>query len=151
MKSLSITASIIAAVLATVLFSTSQILLDSKDLGSLADRAARLIADLNLFIGPFFDRTTTTTALTSSTRTAMSEGAEENKNGGGAVEGSPNAAAASGEISRAIHKVFLAIEQSEGAGARVRRSVGTPQLRNLSPFLMLDHFSVKPGAGFPDQ
>lgn len=54
-------------------------------------------------------------------------------------------------VSRTIRKVFLAIEQSEGAGARVRRSIGTPQLRNFSPFLMLDHFSIKPGAGFPDQ
>lgn len=54
-------------------------------------------------------------------------------------------------VTRAIRKVFLAIEQSEGAGARVRRSIGTPQLRNFSPFLMLDHFSIKPGAGFPDQ
>ncbi|CAK7269226.1 RNA pol II transcription cofactor [Sporothrix epigloea] len=51
---------------------------------------------------------------------------------------------------RHIRKVFLAIEQAEGAGARVRRSIGTPALRNFSPFLMLDHFSVKPGAGFPD-
>jgi quercetin 2,3-dioxygenase len=54
-------------------------------------------------------------------------------------------------VSRAVRKVILAIEQSEGAGARVRRSIGTPQLRNFSPFLMLDHFSIKPGAGFPDQ
>ena len=54
-------------------------------------------------------------------------------------------------IPRAIRKVFLAIEQSEGAGARVRRSIGTPQLRNFSPFLMLDHFTSSPGAGFPDQ
>ena len=54
-------------------------------------------------------------------------------------------------VSRAIRKVFLAVEQAEGAGAKVRRSIGTPQLRNFSPFLMLDHFSVKPGAGFPDQ
>ncbi|KAK3387531.1 RmlC-like cupin domain-containing protein [Podospora didyma] len=53
-------------------------------------------------------------------------------------------------VARAIRKVFLAVEQAEGAGARVRRSVGTPSLRNFSPFLMLDHFSVKPGAGFPD-
>lgn len=53
-------------------------------------------------------------------------------------------------IPRAIRKVFLAVEQAEGAGARVRRSIGTPQLRNFSPFLMLDHFSVKHGAGFPD-
>ncbi|KAF2751053.1 hypothetical protein M011DRAFT_437815 [Sporormia fimetaria CBS 119925] len=51
---------------------------------------------------------------------------------------------------RSIRKSFLAIEQSEGAGARVRRSIGTPQLRNLPPFLMLDHFSISPGAGFPD-
>ncbi|KAI0972865.1 RmlC-like cupin domain-containing protein [Xylaria arbuscula] len=53
-------------------------------------------------------------------------------------------------IPRAIRKVFLAVEQSEGAGARVRRSIGTPQLRNFSPFLMLDHFSIKPNSGFPD-
>lgn len=53
-------------------------------------------------------------------------------------------------ISRTIRKAFLAIEQAEGAGARVRRSIGTSQLKNFSPFLMLDHFTVKPGAGFPD-
>ncbi|KAJ1338630.1 quercetin 2,3-dioxygenase [Microdochium nivale] len=51
---------------------------------------------------------------------------------------------------RGIAKVLLAHEQAEGAGARVRRSIGTPQLRNLSPFLMLDHATVGPGAGFPD-
>ena len=45
---------------------------------------------------------------------------------------------------------FLAREQAEGAGARVRRSIGTQQLRNFSPFLMLDHFRVSKGAGFPD-
>jgi len=53
-------------------------------------------------------------------------------------------------IPRAIRKAFLAVEQAEGVGARVRRSIGTPKLRNFSPFLMLDHFSIKPGAGFPD-
>jgi hypothetical protein len=52
---------------------------------------------------------------------------------------------------RKIAQSFLAIEQSEGAGARVRRSVGTPKLRNFSPFLMLDHFAIPPGAGFPDR
>lgn len=51
---------------------------------------------------------------------------------------------------RKIANFFLAREQSEGAGARVRRSIGTPKLRNFSPFLMLDHFSIAPGAGFPD-
>ncbi|KAK2071575.1 hypothetical protein P8C59_005987 [Phyllachora maydis] len=53
-------------------------------------------------------------------------------------------------IPRAIREIFLASEQAEGAGARVRRSIGTPQLRHFSPFLMLDHFAVPPGAGFPD-
>jgi len=53
-------------------------------------------------------------------------------------------------LRRTILKSFLAVEKSEGAGARVRRSIGVPQLRNFSPFLMLDHFSIGPGAGFPD-
>ena len=53
-------------------------------------------------------------------------------------------------VPRKVSKAFLAIEQSEGAGARVRRSIGTPKLRNFSPFLMLDHFTIHPGAGFPD-
>lgn len=47
---------------------------------------------------------------------------------------------------RAIRTVFEAIEQSEGAGATVRRSIGTPKLRNFTPFLMLDHFNVAVGA-----
>ncbi|PYH77789.1 RmlC-like cupin [Aspergillus uvarum CBS 121591] len=53
-------------------------------------------------------------------------------------------------LPRSIRQVFLAIEQAEGAGARVRRSIGTPKLRHLSPFLMLDHFTIGTGAGFPD-
>lgn len=53
-------------------------------------------------------------------------------------------------LRRSILKSFLAVEKSEGAGARVRRSIGVPQLRNFSPFLMLDHFTIGPGAGFPD-
>ncbi|KAK9239053.1 RmlC-like cupin domain-containing protein [Lipomyces kononenkoae] len=51
---------------------------------------------------------------------------------------------------RTISKLFLAIEQSEGVGARVRRSIGTSRLRNFSPFLLLDHFFVSGNAGFPD-
>ncbi len=43
---------------------------------------------------------------------------------------------------------------SEGAGVTVHRTIGTPALRSLDPFLMLDHFnSTRPGdyiAGFPD-
>ncbi|KAF3913693.1 Pirin-1 [Arthrobotrys entomopaga] len=51
---------------------------------------------------------------------------------------------------RSIAKIIPAIEQSEGDGARVRRSIGTPQLRRFAPFLMLDHFFLTDGAGFPD-
>lgn len=50
---------------------------------------------------------------------------------------------------RQIAKSFLAIEQSEGHGARVRRSIGNHAVRNLSPFLMLDHLTSGNG-GFPD-
>ncbi|KAF4768964.1 hypothetical protein HAV15_008349 [Penicillium sp. str.  len=53
-------------------------------------------------------------------------------------------------VPRAIRQAFLAVEQAEGAGARVRRSIGTAKLRNFSPFLMLDHFTIGKGAGFPD-
>lgn len=53
-------------------------------------------------------------------------------------------------VPRGVRQIVHAVEQAEGVGARVRRSIGTPKLRNLSPFLMLDHFSIKPGAGFPD-
>jgi len=51
---------------------------------------------------------------------------------------------------RAIRKAFHAIEQNEGVGARVRRSIGGRQLPELSPFLMLDHFSSTSLNGFPD-
>lgn len=47
-------------------------------------------------------------------------------------------------------KRVLAVETPEGAGARVRRSIGSASLRNLTPFLLLDHFHVSEGAGFPD-
>ncbi|KZS99288.1 hypothetical protein SISNIDRAFT_448177 [Sistotremastrum niveocremeum HHB9708] len=53
-------------------------------------------------------------------------------------------------ISRSVVKKVLAVETSEGAGAKVRRSIGSMSLRNLSPFLMLDHFAIAEGAGFPD-
>ena len=41
---------------------------------------------------------------------------------------------------RSLSKVVLSKWQSEGRGARVRRSIGRPELRNLDPFLMLDEF-----------
>jgi len=59
-------------------------------------------------------------------------------------------AAAASRLSRDVVKKILAIEQSEGVGARVRRSIGSMNLRNLTPFLMLDHFRIGNGAGFPD-
>jgi redox-sensitive bicupin YhaK (pirin superfamily) len=56
--------------------------------------------------------------------------------------------------SRPIRQLVPAFEVSEGAGVTVHRSIGTPALRNLDPFLMLDHFgSDNPDeyiAGFPD-
>lgn len=54
-------------------------------------------------------------------------------------------------IPRTIRTAFLAVEKAEGAGgARVRRSIGVAKLRHFSPFLMLDHFTIGKGAGFPD-
>ncbi|EGN93236.1 hypothetical protein SERLA73DRAFT_189736 [Serpula lacrymans var. lacrymans S7.3] len=53
-------------------------------------------------------------------------------------------------VSRNVVKKILAVETPEGAGALVRRSIGSMNLRNLTPFLMLDHFHVSKGAGFPD-
>jgi len=52
--------------------------------------------------------------------------------------------------SRTVVKKVPAIETEEGVGARVRRSIGSMNLRNLTPFLMLDHFQISKGAGFPD-
>ncbi|KAG0147726.1 hypothetical protein CROQUDRAFT_655717 [Cronartium quercuum f. sp. fusiforme G11] len=52
--------------------------------------------------------------------------------------------------SRTLLRSILAIETAEGAGAVVRRSIGTQGLKNFDPFLMLDHFKVGMGAGFPD-
>ncbi|XP_044139653.1 pirin [Bufo gargarizans] len=51
---------------------------------------------------------------------------------------------------RKVTKLVLSVEQSEGVGARVRRSIGRSELRNLDPFLMLDEFKGCQPAGFPD-
>ena len=51
---------------------------------------------------------------------------------------------------RPVRKIFYAHEQAEGDGARVRRSIGTPALKNFSPFLMFDHFDSNSPNGFPD-
>ena len=55
---------------------------------------------------------------------------------------------------RTIRQRVPACEVTEGAGVTVHRSIGTPALHNLDPFLLLDHFdSDNPDeyiAGFPD-
>ncbi|KAF1810535.1 RmlC-like cupin [Eremomyces bilateralis CBS 781.70] len=51
---------------------------------------------------------------------------------------------------RTLSRILPSRDQPEGAGARVRRTIGTPSLRNLTPFLMLDHFRISADAGFPD-
>ncbi|BBN12389.1 quercetin 2,3-dioxygenase [Marchantia polymorpha subsp. ruderalis] len=51
---------------------------------------------------------------------------------------------------RKVVRTLLSKEQPEGDGATVRRSIGRPEMKQLDPFLLLDHFSVSPPAGFPD-
>ena len=55
---------------------------------------------------------------------------------------------------RAVTRVVTAQEASEGAGVRIRRSIGTPELDHLDPFLLLDEFKSDQAsdymAGFPD-
>ncbi|KAJ3022586.1 hypothetical protein HKX48_005772 [Thoreauomyces humboldtii] len=53
-------------------------------------------------------------------------------------------------VFKGVAKVVHSNEQAEGQGARVRRSIGSAELRNLDPFLMLDEFTVGKPAGFPD-
>lgn len=51
---------------------------------------------------------------------------------------------------KSISQIFVAKEQGEGVGARVKRFIGVRNLPNLDPFLMLDNFNVKLPGGFPD-
>lgn len=51
---------------------------------------------------------------------------------------------------RTVNRIVSALEQSEGLGARVRRSIGSASMKNFSPFLLFDHFNLSPYAGFPD-
>ncbi|XP_071951525.1 pirin-like [Antedon mediterranea] len=62
----------------------------------------------------------------------------------------PQFSIANQTMARHIIKNVLSIEQAEGMGARVRRSIGSRELRNLDPFLLLDEGKVKKPAGFPD-
>ena len=55
---------------------------------------------------------------------------------------------------RIVKRLVHARATREGAGVTVHRTIGTPALRSLDPFLMLDHFSSDDPndyiAGFPD-
>lgn len=53
-------------------------------------------------------------------------------------------------MSRTVVKSVLSQWQSEGRGARVRRSIGRPELKNFDPFLLLDEFQGTAPGGFPD-
>ncbi|EJT47759.1 hypothetical protein A1Q1_03334 [Trichosporon asahii var. asahii CBS 2479] len=61
-----------------------------------------------------------------------------------------NKSTMSAQVTRTPTKTVYAQETPEGVGATVRRSIGTYALRNLSPFLMLDHAKIQKGSGFPD-
>jgi len=149
MKNRSFLASILVAIASLVLFQAKIVAFFAA-----GQTVSQLFSLVKRYGNTITTATATATATTTTTATTLSQQLDE----------SPSLAifqkldlpsnstltATTMSVSRAIRKVFLAIEQAEGAGARVRRSVGTPQLRNFSPFLMLDHFSIKPGAGFPD-
>lgn len=51
---------------------------------------------------------------------------------------------------RSIKTILPGIEQAEGVGATVRRSIGNMQMRNFSPFLLFDHFASSGVGGFPE-
>jgi redox-sensitive bicupin YhaK (pirin superfamily) len=51
---------------------------------------------------------------------------------------------------RQISRVFTPRRQPEGDGAEVVRIIGNQTIRNLDPFLMMDHFEVHKPHGFPD-
>ncbi len=55
---------------------------------------------------------------------------------------------------RTIERLIPAMPASDGAGVRLKRSIGTPTLDHLDPFLLLDQFDTENAddyiAGFPD-
>jgi quercetin 2,3-dioxygenase len=56
--------------------------------------------------------------------------------------------------SRTVRRVIKGMPTSDGAGVKLRRVIGQPQLPDLDPFLMLDEFGTDRAedyiAGFPD-
>lgn len=112
---------------------------------SISDFATLAIASLSNHYSDFISKT----AL-NKTAAASSEAAKKDSNFPNLGYPEQHLIVTEMSAQRAIAKVVHAIEQAEGAGARVRRSIGTRSQRNFSPFLMLDHFSSAAG-GFPDQ
>ena len=57
-------------------------------------------------------------------------------------------------LQRTIDRLLAAMPASDGAGVRLKRSIGTPSLDHLDPFLLLDQFDTENAddyiAGFPD-
>ena len=51
---------------------------------------------------------------------------------------------------KSVDQIVVGNEQSEGVGARVRRTIGSYSLRRLDPFLLLDEFKGEWPNGFPD-
>ncbi|HVN47049.1 MAG TPA: pirin family protein [Steroidobacteraceae bacterium] len=60
----------------------------------------------------------------------------------------------SSTASRTVRQVVKGLPTSDGAGVKLRRVIGQPQLPDLDPFLMLDEFGTDRAedylAGFPD-
>jgi quercetin 2,3-dioxygenase len=60
----------------------------------------------------------------------------------------------SSAASRVVQRVVKGMPTSDGAGVKLRRVIGQPQLPDLDPFLMLDEFGTDRAedylAGFPD-
>ncbi|KAI1206150.1 RmlC-like cupin domain-containing protein [Annulohypoxylon truncatum] len=139
MRALSLSISILVAILSIVLFREQVAELATVSLNAILEKFNKSYDNSSSSSSVATDRNTVTTTTTSDSESASPFYNPKEK-----------LVATEMSIPRAIRKVFLAVEQAEGAGARVRRSIGTPQLRNFSPFLMLDHFSIKPGSGFPD-
>ena len=59
-----------------------------------------------------------------------------------------------GVVSRSVRRVITGMPTSDGAGVKLRRVIGQPQLPDLDPFLLLDEFGTDKAedyiAGFPD-
>ncbi len=55
---------------------------------------------------------------------------------------------------RAVERLVPAMPTSDGAGVKLNRTIGTPQLDHIDPFLLLDAFHTEDAsdyiAGFPD-